>query len=133
MEIATLATEEAESCADSDRHCIYIKRGIYRPLSENADTILDQINASTQLNTPLNNCANAITKDQNIMSIDISLDIYGPSTTISLSTSGTHSNLGFVFHSNLRTPTIQGCDHGTPANNIERWRSRLKKCYHLGY
>ena len=25
----------------------------------------------------------------------------------------------------LRTPTIQDCEHGTPINNIERWRSRF--------
>ena len=125
MKIGTLTTEEAESCTDSDRHCIYIKGSKYRLLSKNIDTIIDQVNLSTQINTPLINCANTITKDQDIMSIDMSLDIYGPSTTVSLSTSGTHANLGFVFHSKLRTPTIQDCDHGTLANNIERWCLRF--------
>ena len=130
MKINTFTTKETEACADSDRHCTYTKGGKYRLLSENVHTILAQVNestASTQLHTPLiTNCAHSINKDQDIMSIDMPLDIYGPSTALSLPISGTHSSLGFVFHSNLRTPTIQDCDHGTPANNIERWRWRFR-------
>ena len=56
----------------------------------------------------------------------MSLDIYGLSTTVSVSATGTHPNLGFVFHSNLRTPTIQDCTHDIPVTNIEHWRSRFR-------
>ena len=48
MEIEHLTTKEAEGCTDSDSHCTYIKRGKYCLLSANVNTILDQVDVSTQ-------------------------------------------------------------------------------------
>ena len=126
MEVATLTPQEAQGLTDSDGHCTYIKKGKYRILSTNVNKIIDKADLLPHFTTPIVTCARAIQKDKDIMSIDMSLDIYDPSITVSVSTTGTHSNLGFVFHSDLRTPTIQDCNHDTPANNIERWSSRFR-------
>ena len=57
------------------------------------------------------------------MNIEMSLDIYDPSTTVTVSLNGDHKHFGFQFRSDLQTPAIQDCGHGTPASNIECWRS----------
>ena len=56
----------------------------------------------------------------------MSLVICGQSTTVTISLYGDPTHLGCFFHSNLRTPIIQECEHGTPASNIKQWRSRLR-------
>ena len=126
LELVTLTPQKAAGFTDSDRHRTYIKGGKYRLLSTNVNAIIDHADDLHLSVTPIVNCAQTILKYKDIMSIDMSLNIYGPSTTVTVSTSGTHSSLGFVFHSYLRTPTIQDCDHGTPVNTIERWRSRFR-------
>ena len=118
MEVATLTAQEAQGLTDSDRHCTYIKGGKYCILSTNVTTIMDTADLLSRSTTPIVNCARTIQENQDIMSIDMSFDIYEPSTTVTVSTTGNHNNLGFIFHSDLRTPTIQDCDHGTPANDI---------------
>ena len=96
-------------------------------LSQSINSIFDQLDAPAQFNTPIVNCTRkVISKDQDIMNIDMLLDINDPSTTIKVSIGGDHKHLGFDSHSDHQTLTIQDCDHGTPANNIERWRSRFR-------
>lgn len=127
MEVDIFSPEEVLTYTDSDRHCTYIKGSKHRSmLSQPVNSIFDKLDVQTQCNTPIVNCAKAISKGRNIMNIDMSLDIYGPSTTITVSLDRDHDRLGFIFHSDLRTPTIQECAHGTPPNSIEQWRSRFR-------
>ena len=77
-------------------------------------------------NTPIVNFVKAISKDQDIMNVHKSLDIYGPSITIAVSIEGNHEHLGFVFCSDLQTPTIHEFAYGTPAKNIGRWCSEFR-------
>ena len=55
----------------------------------------------------------------------MSLDIYGPSLTVQVLLHGDDRQHGFIFHLDLRAPTIQDYEHNTLANDIERWRSRF--------
>ena len=96
-------------------------------LSTSVDTILGAFDTPTQhRDTPVVNCAKTIAKDQDIISINMSLDIYDPSLTVPVPLTGDHQQLGFIIHSNLRTHTIQDCEHGIPANDIEQWCSRFQ-------
>ena len=128
MELDTLTarTDIEGFQSDSDRYCTYIKGGKHRLMSKPIGSILDVLDTPQKVSTPIVHWTKAISKDQGIMNIEMSLDIYDPSTTVTVSLHGDHKHLGFIFHSNLRTPTIQKCEHGTPASNIKRWRSRFQ-------
>jgi hypothetical protein len=67
-------------------------------------------------------------QDGDILNIETSLDIFGPSTTESIRIDQNHPTLGFKFHSKEGTarPTIQLCKTGTPAAKIRNWRSRFR-------
>jgi hypothetical protein len=63
-----------------------------------------------------------------INNIEMSMDIFGPSTTEPISLDTKHPTLGFIFSSpqgNDR-PIIQDCQSGTPAAKIRNWRSRFR-------
>jgi hypothetical protein len=66
--------------------------------------------------------------DSDILNIEMSLDIFGPSTTEVLNIDPKHPTLGFEFHSaqpNDR-PIIKLCQSGTPAAKMKNWRSRFR-------
>jgi hypothetical protein len=66
--------------------------------------------------------------DSDILNIEMSLDIFGPSTTEILSIDPKHPTLGFKFHSPQpdNRPTLHFCQSGTPAAKIKNWRSRFR-------
>ena len=93
-------------------------------LSQPAQSILDNLDSNPTSSTLIVKCSRTIAKDEDIMNIDVFLDIYCPSRTINVTLEGL---LGFIFHSDLRTPVIQDCAHGSLANSIDHWRSRFCK------
>ena len=95
-------------------------------LSTPIDNILSALDDPLLYNTLIARCAHAISKDEDIMQIDMSLDIYGPLTTVTLSVDSSHPILGFLFHDELNTPTIQDCVPRTLASKIECWRSHFR-------
>lgn len=77
----------------------------------------------TSIEEPMTPKAN----DPDILSIHLSLDVYGPSITETIDIHPTHPTLGFDLHYNNRSeaPIIKACHSGTPAAKIQKWRSRL--------
>ena len=66
-----------------------------------------------------------IQKDKDILQLEFSLDVFGPSTTIQVEVDNS-TTLGFCFYPGKVTPTIQDCTPHTPANGIRAWRSRFR-------
>jgi hypothetical protein len=66
--------------------------------------------------------------DSDILNIELSLDIFGPSTTEVINIDPRHPTLGIEFHSPQPTarPTIKLCKSGTPAAKLRNWRSRFR-------
>jgi hypothetical protein len=66
-------------------------------------------------------------KDSDILNLEMSLDIFGPSTTETLRIDKDHPTLGFKFHSTqaIARPIIKQCKSGTPAAKLRNWRSRF--------
>ena len=127
MEVETISEDDVLGFqSDTERLYTCIKGDKHRMLSQPVQSILDKLDFTPTSTTPIVNCARTIAKDQDIMYIDMSLDMHDPSSTITVTLEGDHALLGFLFHSDLRTPTIQDCAHDTPANSIERWRSRFR-------
>ena len=56
---------------------------------------------------------------------------FGPSTTVTLTTKGTHPTLGLDIHHHSDTSRIvlRSCFPSTPAARIPRWRSTLRESY----
>jgi hypothetical protein len=67
-------------------------------------------------------------KDSDVLNIETSLDIFGPSTTETIDIDGRHPTLGFEFHSSAASarPIIKFCKTGTPAAKLHNWRSRFR-------
>ena len=67
-------------------------------------------------------------KDSDILSIYLSMDVYGSSMNETIAIHPVHSTLGFDLHYNNpnEAPTIKACQSGTPAAKIPKWRSRLR-------
>ena len=65
---------------------------------------------------------------KDILNIEMSADIYGPSSTEEIDIHPTHPTLGFDMHfTNLSAkPTIKNCKTGTPAARIKHWRSKYR-------
>jgi hypothetical protein len=63
-----------------------------------------------------------------VLNIEMSLDIFGPSTTEDLKIDPTHPTLGFEFHTPTpdARPNIKLCKSGTPAAKLKNWRSRFR-------
>jgi hypothetical protein len=66
--------------------------------------------------------------DSDVLNIELSLDIFGPSTTEVLTIDPRHPTLGIEFHSSQPTarPIIKQCKSGTPAAKMRNWRSRFR-------
>ena len=107
MKVDTFTSNEAGTFTDSGRHCIYIKGGKHRMVSTTVNNILNALDTPAHHNTPIVKCAKTISKDQDIMKIDMSLNIYGPSSIFQVLLDGNHHQLGFIFHSDLRTPPFK--------------------------
>ena len=60
--------------------------------------------------------------------MEMSLDIFGPSTTEEITMDARHPTLGFEFHSPNRTatPSIKACKSGTQTARLKNWRSRFR-------
>jgi hypothetical protein len=67
-------------------------------------------------------------QDCDILNIEMSLDIFGPSTTEVLTIDPRHPTLGFEFHSphSAARPVIKQCKSGTKAAKMKNWRSRFR-------
>jgi hypothetical protein len=67
-------------------------------------------------------------QDSDILNIEMSLDIFGPSTTEVLRIDPRHPTLGFEFHSPNQDarPVIKQCKSGTYAAKMKTWRSRFR-------
>jgi hypothetical protein len=67
-------------------------------------------------------------QDSDVLNIEMSLDIFGPSTTESMTLDLRHPSLGFEFQSNTLTarPIIKSCKTGTQAAKLRNWRSRFR-------
>jgi hypothetical protein len=67
-------------------------------------------------------------QDSDILNIEMSLDIFGPSTTEVLRIDPRHPTLGFEFHSPNQDarPVIKQCKSGTYAAKMKTWRSRFQ-------
>eukprot|EP00536_Pseudo-nitzschia_multiseries_P018861 jgi/Psemu1/57705/gm1.57705_g len=68
-------------------------------------------------------CAKRISKDVDILQLQMSLDIYGPSSVVSVSLNRNNTSLGFIFHNRVTTPAILNCYTHTPEASIARWQS----------
>jgi hypothetical protein len=66
--------------------------------------------------------------DGDINNIEMSMDIFGPSTTETISMDCRHATLGLIFcpDNGTERPIIQECQPGTPAAKIRNWRSRFR-------
>jgi hypothetical protein len=66
--------------------------------------------------------------DSDVLNIELSLDIFGPSTTEVITIDPNHPTLGIEFHSAQPTarPIIKLCKSGTPAAKLRNWRSRFR-------
>ena len=56
----------------------------------------------------------------------MSLDVFGPSTTIAIAIKDSTQDLGFLFHDGKLTPTISDCARKSAADKIRAWRSRFR-------
>jgi hypothetical protein len=67
-------------------------------------------------------------KDSEILNIEMSLDIFGPSTTETVDINMRHPTMGFEFHSPQMSarPVIKACKSGTQAAKLKNWRSRFR-------
>ena len=100
------------------------KEGYYKIMYEDNDSKeLDETKIQDLVTTPKEHRHPAFTS-QDILQLEMSLDIFGPSTTIKVNTSH-HTDLGFIFFDGKETPTIRDCKQGTPAQAIRSWRSRF--------
>jgi hypothetical protein len=66
-------------------------------------------------------------KDRDILNIEMSLDIFGPSAMESIHIDTQHPTLGFEIHSTKMTarPIIKSCKSGPQTANLKNWRSRF--------
>ena len=125
FEISTMVTKMFDGTAYKGTIVLFgAKEGYCKIVyKDNNSEELDETEIEDLLNTSKEQSHPAFTT-QDILQLEMSLDIFGPSTTIKMSTSY-HTDLGFIFFDSKETPTIKDCKHGTPAHAIRSWRSRF--------
>jgi hypothetical protein len=67
-------------------------------------------------------------KDSNIINVEMSLDIFSPSTKEIVDINMSHPTLGFKFQLTQMAaqPIIKSCKSGTQAAKLKNWRSRIR-------
>ena len=60
----------------------------------------------------------SINKDEDILQLKMSLDIFGPFTMVTVPTDGIHPSLGLLFHPGLHSSTVKDCLPKSPASAI---------------
>ena len=80
MEVETISVDDVLGFqSDTERLYTYIKEGKHCTLSQPVQCILDNLDSAPTSPTSIVNCVRTIAKDQDIMNIDMSQDIYGHS------------------------------------------------------
>ena len=124
----TFTPSYVETYTDNDHLFIYLKGGKYQMIDIPMVGILSISDSPVPYDTSpiLARWAEAISKNDDIMQVEMSLDTYGSFAQIKVAFQGNHPTLGFLFHAEFDTPTIHDCDPNTSAANIEQWCSRFR-------